>query len=108
MESVSPKKNNIFFWRVLLYMIPVRLKLVERGVDLDSVLCPMCLTAQENINHIFLHYKVAKQSWRCIVLWVDVDIPFFTSLGEMMEWVDSRPVARMKRVIINSIFLVNI
>ncbi|GJS10798.1 nucleotide-binding alpha-beta plait domain-containing protein [Tanacetum coccineum] len=41
-NKLVPKKVNIFVWRALKGILPVRVELDRRGIDLDSVLCP-CL-----------------------------------------------------------------
>lgn len=44
---------NIFIWWVMLDRLPVRSKLSERGMDLDSTLCPICQDNLETVSYIF-------------------------------------------------------
>ncbi|XP_071719194.1 uncharacterized protein [Rutidosis leptorrhynchoides] len=37
-----PEKIGVFIWRALRNMLPVRKELDKRGIDLDSVRCPIC------------------------------------------------------------------
>lgn len=37
---------------------------------------------------------------------LDLDIPDFSSISIMLEWMDARPIAHMERVIIKSVFMV--
>ncbi|GKC87355.1 RNA-directed DNA polymerase, eukaryota, reverse transcriptase zinc-binding domain protein [Tanacetum coccineum] len=52
--KVVPIKVNIHAWKVRLYCLPTRLNLSRRGLDIDSILCPMCENAVESTRHIFL------------------------------------------------------
>ncbi|GJY08582.1 hypothetical protein Tco_0375636 [Tanacetum coccineum] len=39
--TIIPRKVNIFMWRMLLDSLPHRLNLSSRGLDIDSILCPL-------------------------------------------------------------------
>ncbi|XP_052625023.1 uncharacterized protein LOC111910611 [Lactuca sativa] len=40
--------------RLRLNRIPICLVLVDRGVELESILCPVCQSVKESVSHIFL------------------------------------------------------
>ncbi|GJU73340.1 RNA-directed DNA polymerase, eukaryota, reverse transcriptase zinc-binding domain protein [Tanacetum coccineum] len=42
---------------------PTRLNLDKRGIDLDSVLCPICNDNSESEDHIFVECCIAKSTW---------------------------------------------
>lgn len=44
--------------------------------------------------------------WRRVALWLDLDLPVFSSTLDMVELIDARPTVRMKRVIIDYVFMV--
>ncbi|XP_071739189.1 uncharacterized protein [Rutidosis leptorrhynchoides] len=50
-----PQKIGIFIWRSRARRIPVRVELDKRGIDLDSVRCPVCDSDVETVDHILLH-----------------------------------------------------
>nr|GEY39661.1 reverse transcriptase domain, reverse transcriptase zinc-binding domain protein [Tanacetum cinerariifolium] len=50
-NNLIPKKINIFAWRTVRGRLPVRVELDRKGIDLHSVLCPMCDNACESIDH---------------------------------------------------------
>lgn len=56
-SSLIPKKINIFGWRLERDRLPVLTKLVEKGIDVPSVLCPRCLEEQETVVHSLLICK---------------------------------------------------
>ncbi|CAH1423184.1 unnamed protein product [Lactuca virosa] len=92
--------------RVLLDRIPVRAKLVERGVVIDSLLCPMCHNSHESVNHLLLQCSVADQVWNRVEHWLHLDLPDFSSIRDMVDWVDSRLTVHMERSIVESVFMV--
>nr|GEX40764.1 RNA-directed DNA polymerase, eukaryota [Tanacetum cinerariifolium] len=49
-----PIKVNILAWKVKLDCLPNRLNISRRGMDIDSILCPICVNAVESTRHIFL------------------------------------------------------
>ncbi|GJY08886.1 RNA-directed DNA polymerase, eukaryota, reverse transcriptase zinc-binding domain protein [Tanacetum coccineum] len=48
--KVVPIKINIFGWRVYLDKLPTRLNLSLRGIDIPSILCPLCSIAVESVE----------------------------------------------------------
>ncbi|GKC83489.1 RNA-directed DNA polymerase, eukaryota, reverse transcriptase zinc-binding domain protein [Tanacetum coccineum] len=52
-----PIKVNIFLWKLLLNKLPSRVNLDRRGIDVPSILCPICQEDVEMANHIFSHVR---------------------------------------------------
>ncbi|XP_071700265.1 uncharacterized protein [Rutidosis leptorrhynchoides] len=50
-NHLVPKKIEIFIWRARLRRLPVRVELDKRGLDLDSVLCPLYKIDIESVEH---------------------------------------------------------
>ena len=48
-----PKKINIFIWRVLRDRLPTRWNLSRKGIDMDSLSCPICDYGIETTNQSF-------------------------------------------------------
>lgn len=46
-------KVDVFMWWVLLDQIPMKSNVDLRGIDLDTVLCPMCGLETEDNSHLF-------------------------------------------------------
>ncbi|GJT75675.1 putative RNA-directed DNA polymerase, eukaryota, reverse transcriptase zinc-binding domain protein [Tanacetum coccineum] len=53
------RKVNIFIWRLRLDRLPTRLNLSKRGLEIDSILCPICNANVESNDHIFFNCEVA-------------------------------------------------
>nr|GEX09060.1 RNA-directed DNA polymerase, eukaryota [Tanacetum cinerariifolium] len=48
-----PIKVNILAWRTRLDRLPTRVNLIMREVNIDSSLCPVCSSVQEDSNDLF-------------------------------------------------------
>ncbi|GKA31430.1 RNA-directed DNA polymerase, eukaryota, reverse transcriptase zinc-binding domain protein [Tanacetum coccineum] len=58
--SVVPIKINIFAWRLSLDKLHTRLNLSLRGIDIPSIICPICSIAGESSSYIFFNCHVAR------------------------------------------------
>ncbi|GJT72751.1 RNA-directed DNA polymerase, eukaryota, reverse transcriptase zinc-binding domain protein [Tanacetum coccineum] len=58
-NKLLPIKVNILTWRVINRRIPTRTNLDRRGIDLDSVHCPLCDEDLESEDHIFVSCEIA-------------------------------------------------
>nr|GEZ61443.1 RNA-directed DNA polymerase, eukaryota [Tanacetum cinerariifolium] len=56
-----PIKVSIFIWRVRQDYLPTRVNLVRRGINVDSCVCPICSTGEDEINHILFRCDLAQQ-----------------------------------------------
>ncbi|XP_071704372.1 uncharacterized protein [Rutidosis leptorrhynchoides] len=63
--------------------IPVRVELDNRGVDLDSVRCPVCNNDLETVDHTFLHCNFAKYLWAQVLRWWKASRPSYSNLEEL-------------------------
>ncbi|GKB00752.1 RNA-directed DNA polymerase, eukaryota [Tanacetum coccineum] len=64
-----PIKINIFAWRVSLDKLPTRLNLSFRGLDIPSIICPICSVAVESTSHLLVSCLVARQLFFKVARW---------------------------------------
>ncbi|GJX14026.1 RNA-directed DNA polymerase, eukaryota [Tanacetum coccineum] len=60
--KAMPIKVNVHAWKVRLDCLPTRLNISQRGMDIGSILCPICDTAVESSRHVFFNCNVVKES----------------------------------------------
>ncbi|GKB49550.1 RNA-directed DNA polymerase, eukaryota, reverse transcriptase zinc-binding domain protein [Tanacetum coccineum] len=82
-----PIKVNIFIWRLMLNKLPSRVNLDRRGIDVNSILCPICQMDIETINHIFFSCDMALDLWAKLARWWDLDIPICANIFEWLDWI---------------------
>ncbi|KAL4568012.1 hypothetical protein LXL04_023612 [Taraxacum kok-saghyz] len=86
--------------------LPSRSQLVLRGVDVESVLYLLCQEEEEPVLHLLFGCSMARQVWQRVARWIQIDIPVFDSSVDMVDWVDSQPIARFVRSKVDSICMV--
>ncbi|XP_071716781.1 uncharacterized protein [Rutidosis leptorrhynchoides] len=74
-NKLIPQKVSLFIWRTRLKRIPVRVELDKRGVDLDSVLCPLCSDAPESVEHAMFSCAKVREIWDGIARWWGCNLP---------------------------------
>ncbi|GKE11062.1 reverse transcriptase domain, reverse transcriptase zinc-binding domain protein [Tanacetum coccineum] len=84
-NRLVPKKVNIFVWRALKGRLPVRVELVRRGIDLDSVLCPCCNDIVETCAHCLVTCDLAMSVWVKVFNWWRVGSANAFSIDELFS-----------------------
>ncbi|KAG9458810.1 hypothetical protein H6P81_003318 [Aristolochia fimbriata] len=59
----APPKVKMFIWSVAHNRILTRENLVQRGIPLPSLLCPLCEDKQESVDHLLLQCTMAWHIW---------------------------------------------
>ncbi|GJW62693.1 RNA-directed DNA polymerase, eukaryota [Tanacetum coccineum] len=81
--SVVPGKINIFAWKVRLDKLPTRLNLSLRGLDIESIICPLCGSYVESSSHLLFACSLVKSLAHKIMIWWDISLMDF---GSYEEW----------------------
>ncbi|PWA82636.1 RNA-directed DNA polymerase, eukaryota [Artemisia annua] len=100
-----PSKINIFAWRLLLNRLPTRINIVEKGIDIPSILCSICNLHHEDADHLFLQCEVASQIWYKVGIWLDHPFPTFSCVYDIWENLDEQPQTRNAKIIKEVIIL---
>ena len=98
-----PIKVNVFLWRVMLNKLPSRVNLDRRGIDVDSLLCPICLGDLETVNHSFFNCGLAKDLWYLFAKWWEMDIPVCGTITDWFDWLDSLHVPIKVRLVLEGV-----
>ncbi|GJU93853.1 asparagine synthetase [glutamine-hydrolyzing] [Tanacetum coccineum] len=81
-RKMVPIKVNILAWKVKLDVLPTRFNLSKRGLDINSILCPICENHAESSSHLFFACSIARDIFRNIASWWDVKSPHVSSFEE--------------------------
>nr|GEV73457.1 hypothetical protein [Tanacetum cinerariifolium] len=85
------RKVNIFHWRFNLDRLPHRLNLSKHGLDIDSIICPVCNTHVESAELLFFSCDMASQIWRWICTWCNISVQVVPSLSSWTSWIEATP-----------------
>ncbi|GJX25265.1 RNA-directed DNA polymerase, eukaryota, reverse transcriptase zinc-binding domain protein [Tanacetum coccineum] len=87
-NKILPSKVNILAWRVLLHRLPTRVNLDHRGIDLDSVRCPLCNDDIETETHVFVNCSLARCIWKDVFSWWQLPNTSITNLDDLFSLPD--------------------
>ncbi|PWA46027.1 RNA-directed DNA polymerase, eukaryota, Reverse transcriptase zinc-binding domain protein [Artemisia annua] len=90
---------------IRLDRLPTREKLDQKGIDLPSLLCPVCDTCIENVNHVFVRCELASQVWDRIFRWLDMVQPIFLTIADIMDWIVSMHYSLKRIKVLEAIIL---
>ncbi|GJS19659.1 RNA-directed DNA polymerase, eukaryota, reverse transcriptase zinc-binding domain protein [Tanacetum coccineum] len=97
-----PIKVNVFLWRLMLNKLPTRVNLDRKGVDVGSILCPICSEDVESANHIFFSCEMAKDLWALFTRW-ELDIHVFDNFLEWVSWLNSSHLSNKARLFLEGL-----
>ncbi|GKD38678.1 RNA-directed DNA polymerase, eukaryota [Tanacetum coccineum] len=75
-----PIKINVIAWKVRYDALPARLNLSRRGLDLQSIFCPICNKEVESSSRIFVACSLVRDIYRKIASWDGVEMMQFSKL----------------------------
>ncbi|GJZ98157.1 RNA-directed DNA polymerase, eukaryota [Tanacetum coccineum] len=85
--KAMPIKVNVHAWRVKLGCLPARINISHRGMEIESIICPMCGEAAESSRHIFFSCRIAREILSKISRWWDVSYMELSSYEEWLDWI---------------------
>ena len=101
-----PIKVNIFVWRARRDFLPTRANLNRRGVILESSLCSVCHSEEEDINHVLFRCEVAQIIVRRICRWWDLDWHDIKSFSDWLNWFSSIRLSTKVKNMLEGVFCV--
>nr|GEX06801.1 hypothetical protein [Tanacetum cinerariifolium] len=81
-----PIKINILAWKVSNEYLPTRFNLSRRGMDIGSIVCPMCNNMVESSRHLFFSCDLSNQLMSKILRWWDLRYQEINSYEEWTDW----------------------
>ncbi|GJY19200.1 RNA-directed DNA polymerase, eukaryota, reverse transcriptase zinc-binding domain protein [Tanacetum coccineum] len=94
-----PIKVNVHAQKVILDCLSTRLNLSRRGIDIPSILCPICDRVTESSRHLFFECHFAKDIFRKICRWWNVDFLDVNSFDEWTSWIDNLRMPNKKTIL---------
>nr|GEX37460.1 RNA-directed DNA polymerase, eukaryota [Tanacetum cinerariifolium] len=85
-NKTMPIKVNVHASKVKLDFLPTRINISRRGMNIESILCPMCGEAAKSSRHIFFICHIAREILRKISQWWDVRYLDLSSYKEWLDW----------------------
>lgn len=98
--KVVPIKINILAWRVCLDKLPTRLNLSLLGVDIPSILCPLCSIVVESSSRLHFSCQLARSLMLKVARSWELDIHDFNSYDDWIVWLNNiRLTSNIKEIL---------
>ncbi|KAL4592856.1 hypothetical protein LXL04_005863 [Taraxacum kok-saghyz] len=101
--KVVPRKMNIFIWKLRLNILPTRFNLSGRGLDIPSIMCPLCGSEPETVDHLFWRCGVARDIWVAMFRWLQLPPGNFDHPSEVFDWIDDSRGSSNRRLVIEAV-----
>nr|GEV28661.1 RNA-directed DNA polymerase, eukaryota [Tanacetum cinerariifolium] len=82
-----PIKVNVHAWKVRINGLETRWNISRRGIDIPSILCPLCEMGVESSKHLFFNCSVVRAIFRRVCIWWDVSYMALDSFNEWISWI---------------------
>nr|GEU79240.1 RNA-directed DNA polymerase, eukaryota, reverse transcriptase zinc-binding domain protein [Tanacetum cinerariifolium] len=84
-----PIKINVHAWKVIHDCLPTRFNIFRRGIEIESILCPMCECSVESSRHLFFSCKMISDVMHKITRWWDLEYREINSFEDWCQWISS-------------------
>nr|GEX71936.1 putative RNA-directed DNA polymerase, eukaryota, reverse transcriptase zinc-binding domain protein [Tanacetum cinerariifolium] len=101
-----PIKVNVHAWKIKIDSLPTRLNISRRGMDIDSITCPICDSGVESSSHIFFTCSIVSDIIRKITRWWDVAYTEVDSYEDWLNWLVNLRLASKHKQAKETMFLV--
>nr|GEY55493.1 RNA-directed DNA polymerase, eukaryota [Tanacetum cinerariifolium] len=98
-----PIKINIHAWKVKSDCLPTRVNMSRRGIDIESISCPLCNSIPESSSHLFFACNFARDIMRKIHRWWEVDNMDFVSYEDWLDWLGNTRLPIIKKRLLEGI-----
>lgn len=95
-----PPKVNLFLWRARKDFLPTYFSLARRGIDVQTISCPLCSSAIENAEHALLHCSKAFMVWELVARWCGVSGLFLWEIDDLASLETTSLVPKTNRDIL--------
>ncbi|GKB88317.1 RNA-directed DNA polymerase, eukaryota [Tanacetum coccineum] len=99
-------KVNILAWKIKIEALPTRFNISRRGIDIDSILCPICECGVEFARHVFFSCSLVRQIVRKVCSWWDIMYINVNSYVEWVNWMNSLRLKSKSKLMIEGVFYV--
>ncbi|GKB15981.1 RNA-directed DNA polymerase, eukaryota, reverse transcriptase zinc-binding domain protein [Tanacetum coccineum] len=97
-------KVNVLAWKIKIDGLPTRFNISRRGIDIHSILCPVCDGGVESSEHLFFRCHLSKQIARKVSLWWNVAYVDVNSYAEWYSWIVSLRIAAKSKLMLEGVF----
>ncbi|GKE36724.1 RNA-directed DNA polymerase, eukaryota, partial [Tanacetum coccineum] len=100
----APIKANVFAWKLHLDRLPTRMNLARKGVQISSMMCPLCNNVEEDSSHLFFGCDMAIDISRLVCRWWQLAWMSVRSYSEWLIWFKSIRMGSKVKGLLEGVF----
>ena len=104
--SLVSIKVNIFSWKLMVGGLPTRWKMLQRGMELESLLCLVCGDKVEDVDHLLFSCSFAEAVMDKVMRWWGLTPQVFYSLLEWKTWFEGLQIRKKIKEVLEGTFFV--
>nr|GEW08083.1 RNA-directed DNA polymerase, eukaryota, reverse transcriptase zinc-binding domain protein [Tanacetum cinerariifolium] len=89
MDQRGSHKINVHAWKVIHDCLPTLFNISRRGIEIESIFCPMCECSVESSRHLFFSCKMIRDVMRKITSWWNLEYREINSFEDWCQWISS-------------------
>nr|GFA04068.1 RNA-directed DNA polymerase, eukaryota [Tanacetum cinerariifolium] len=101
-----PIKLSVLAWKIKIEALSTRFNISRKGIDIDSIICPICECGVESVRHVFFSCSLVRQIVRKVCSWWDVMYIDVNSYVEWFIWMNSLRLKSKSKLMIECVFYV--
>ncbi|GJT99329.1 RNA-directed DNA polymerase, eukaryota [Tanacetum coccineum] len=98
-----PIKINILAWKISLDRLATHANFLARGLEIPSILYPLCNEAVESSSHIFFSCSLSRQVMFKVCRWWDLNNSAISSYVEWLVWLSTSRLSKHRNVIFEGV-----
>ncbi|PWA59565.1 reverse transcriptase zinc-binding domain-containing protein [Artemisia annua] len=106
--SWVPLKCSIMVWRAEMNMLPTKMELVKRNVDITNTLCSWCDHCEETTIHVLADCIIASNVWDRISSWCGLDPIYAFKVKDFLGVYKTVKGDKMRRKIVHGLIMVTL
>ncbi|GKA10781.1 RNA-directed DNA polymerase, eukaryota, reverse transcriptase zinc-binding domain protein [Tanacetum coccineum] len=103
-----PIKINVFAWNVQKDKLPTRFNLSRVGIDIQSIVCPICEVGVETVDHLLFSCPMAREVLVKLKRWWNISSPDFNSYDELFVWFSGLHLRKERKKCVRGYFLCDV
>ncbi|GJU36662.1 RNA-directed DNA polymerase, eukaryota, reverse transcriptase zinc-binding domain protein [Tanacetum coccineum] len=104
--KVIPIKVNVFAWKVRNDYLPTRFNISRRGMEINTIRCPICNMGVESTSHLFFSCQVIKENVRKIARWWEINYMDLFSYEEWVNWFTNIRLSSKIKSVLEGVFYI--
>ncbi|KAK1295842.1 hypothetical protein QJS10_CPB15g00882 [Acorus calamus] len=98
-KPIQTPRHSLCVWQAFHNKLPTKLRLLRKGLISDSK-CPLCLYAEEDVDHLFLQCAFSRYIWSSVLKGLLIRQSFPRSLAALPNWLSRVAVFPSQKLIL--------